>query len=112
MSNTVYGIALGDIGLSRKEAVNRLGTDNPMCIILQEDDASTIEEPVATTTNDCYNYPAKYDPSNTVEMQQNDAYTLDEPVATATNESYNYPAKYDPSNTIETKENEAYVAMP
>ena len=61
-----------------------------------------------TTANESYNYPAKYDPSNTIELNQNDAYTLEEPVTTTANESYNYPAKFDPSNTIEANANEAY----
>ena len=64
---------------------------------------------MVTTTNESYNYPAKFDPSSTVEMNQNDAYTLEEPVTTATNESYNYPDKFDPSNSIEAKQNEAYA---
>ena len=61
--------------------------------------------PMRVTTS----YPAKFDPSNTIEMKQNDAYTLEEPVTTATNESYNYPAKFDPSNTVEMIQNDAYT---
>ena len=46
----------------------------------------TLEEPVATATNVSYNYPAKFDPSNTIEAKENEAYAMS--ITTEKNEAY------------------------
>ena len=95
MSNSAYGVTRQDVdtGLCNKESSN--GASSAVPIALKENDAYVCEKPIATTSNESYNYPYKYDPSNSVEMIQNDAYALEEPVTL--------------SNTIEAKQNEAYV---
>ena len=95
MSNSAYGVTSKDIntGLRNEESSNGAGSDGP--ITLKENDAYVCDKPIATTSNESYNYPYKYDPSNSVEMIQNDAYALEEPIT--------------PSNAIEAKQNEAFV---
>ena len=53
-------------------------------IEVNQNDAYTLEEPVTTTTNDSYNYPAKFDPSNAIETKENEAYAMN--IVTAKNE--------------------------
>ena len=73
--NTAYGIAHQDIntGLHGKESLNGARSDDPS-IALQENDAYTLEEPVVT--DDTYDYPAKVDPSSTIDTEQNEAYAM------------------------------------
>ena len=55
-------------------------------IEVQQNDAYTLEEPVTTTANESYNYPAKLDPSNTIEAKENEAYAMS--IVTEENEAY------------------------
>ena len=44
------------------------------------------DEPVTTATNESYNYPANYDPSNSIEAKENEAYAMS--ITTEKNEAY------------------------
>ena len=83
VSNAAYGVSLqgrirhdagplADVTLDKAQ-----GT-------MQQNDAYTLEEPVTTATNESYNYPAKFDPSNSIEAKQNEAYAMS--VTTGKNE--------------------------
>ena len=48
--------------------------------------AYTLEEPLTTTANKSYNYPAKFDPSNTIEIRRNESYVMS--ITTGKNEAY------------------------
>ena len=53
---------------------------------MNQNDAYTLEEPVTTATNESYNYPAKFDPSNSIEAKHNEAYAMN--ITTEKNEAY------------------------
>ena len=57
----------------------------------------TTEDPVVNTVNESYNYPAKYDPSNSIETKQNEAYAMN--ITTEKNEAYK-PVVENVTNTI------------
>ena len=70
--NATYGVSLQgrirhDAGPLADVTLEKAGTMNL-------NDAYALEEPVTTATNESYNYPAKFDPSNSIEAKQNEAY--------------------------------------
>ena len=82
VSDTAHGITHQDIRLRSKESVNGASSSGP--IALQQNDAYTLEEPVVTDADDSYDYPAKFDPSNSIEAKRNEAYAI----ITEKNEAY------------------------